>query len=120
MVVLQSISTYHVVGISINLRLQTTSNVVRVLVLTTLASDVTAVELAVEDLLGVLLGLLRRVSGRLATMSWRDGGEAILGLLRLALWPPTMFPGFDMLIELKLKNQAFGSTLEYEVWNDEC
>lgn len=35
-------------------------------------------------------------------------GFDILGLLRLALWPPTMLPGLDMVIEYELWILRFG------------
>ena len=35
----------------------------------------------------------------------QDSGN-ILGLLRLALWPPATFPGFDILVVVKSCNRV--------------
>ena len=43
----------------------------------------------------------------------KGGGESVLGLLRLALWPPITFPGLDMVID-NWDERFDGESVEYK------
>jgi len=69
--------------------------------------NVTTIKLLVDNFAGVLLGLLWSVWEILIKRHTKEIAASILRLLRLALWPPKMLPGLDIL-DGGLEFKSFG------------